>query len=656
MTSTTARVLLDSASQRTFMTKNLAKQLNLKSEHQELLSVSTFAASKSADLNTYVIQFHVELKDGTNLAMFANVLPQITNGIQRTPLLQKDIEFLKILPKEKLADFIPCTLETTQIDLLIGSDYFWNIVGGDKIVLPSGMFMLPSTLGYVITGRYPNPVHQGGNPSTLLAATRLNPVEDYHSVCCSVNISLDKHLDLEKFWSLESIGITDPIDGKCDDEILEKFDKTVGFVNGRYQVTFPWKSDKSELPDNSGVALRRLKSLVHRLKGDSSLLQSYNNVIQQQLSLGIIETVQDTNISVTNTYYLPHHPVLTPSKTTTKIRILYDASSKEQCGMNSLNECLYRGPVILPDMVGLLLRFRTYPVVVLADIEKAFLQVAIQEVDRDMTRFYWLKDPGKVDVENNLCVFRFCRVPFGLICSPFLLAATIKFHLQKEGTPLALHILHNIYVDNVLIGLESVNDIYGVYEEAKHIFKKAAINLREWNSNCLEFLKCLADGERSTTKDFTKVLGLLWDPVDDTISVSGVSGVSKNTVTTKRDVLHNVAKIFDPLGLFSPITLHGKLFLQKLWIADQSWDEPICSELNLEWNEVLQLLMEIPSLRIPRIVKSMKRSNQLLIFCDASTKAYATVIYLRIKDKFYSKSFIFKGLIGTYWKEKKEKI
>jgi len=72
MTSITTRVLLDSASQRTFMTKNLAKQLNLKSEHQELLSVSTFAAYKFSDLNTYVVQFHVELKDGTNLAMFAN--------------------------------------------------------------------------------------------------------------------------------------------------------------------------------------------------------------------------------------------------------------------------------------------------------------------------------------------------------------------------------------------------------------------------------------------------------------------------------------------------------------------------------------------------------------------------------------------------------
>ena len=92
---------------------------------------------------------------------------------------------------------------------------------------------------------------------------------------------------------------------------------------------------------------------------------------------------------------------------------------------------------------------------------------------------------------HNLCIFCFCRVQFGLICSPFLLAATIKFHLKREVSPLALHILYNIYVDNVLIGVDNVNDTHGIYEEAKHIFKKSAMDLREWNSNCSEFLESL---------------------------------------------------------------------------------------------------------------------------------------------------------------------
>ena len=87
------------------------------------------------------------------------------------------------------------------------------------------------------------------------------------------------------------------------------------------------------------------------------------------------------------------------------------------------------------------------------------------------------------------------------------------------------------------------------------------------------------------------------------------------------------------------------MFLQKLWAINQSWDEPLCSELISEliseWNQVLQLLIEIPSLKIPRFVKSTKSNNQLLIFCDASAKAYATVVYLRIKDTNFTTSFLF---------------
>ena len=102
------------------------------------------------------------------------------------------------------------------------------------------------------------------------------------------------------------------------------------------------------------------------------------------------------------------------------------------------------------------------------------------------------------------------------------MGATIKFHLQKEGSPLALHILRNIYVDNVLIGINSVNEICGVYEEAKSIFERAAMNLRQWNSNCCEFSEFLPNYEKAAASDNTSVLGLSWDQFKDTIIFQGV--------------------------------------------------------------------------------------------------------------------------------------
>ena len=132
-------------------------------------------------------------------------------------------------------------------------------------------------------------------------------------------------------------------------------------------------------------------------------------------------------------HYLPHHAVVTPAKTTTKVRVVYNASDKTRQANKSLNECLRRGPVMPPNLCGLLLKFRFSPIAVVGDIEKAFLSVGLQPADRDVTRFLWLKDPNNTNLENNTQIYRSCRVPFGVISSLFLLSATITYHLQKSN-------------------------------------------------------------------------------------------------------------------------------------------------------------------------------------------------------------------------------
>ena len=102
----------------------------------------------------------------------------------------------------------------------------------------------------------------------------------------------------------------------------------------------------------------------------------------------VIERVDENSIEGDLKYYVAHHGVITPNNTTTKLRIVYDASAKAKKNNISLNECLYRGPVILEDLCALLLRFRTHKIAVVADIEKAFDQVGLKETDRDVTRFF----------------------------------------------------------------------------------------------------------------------------------------------------------------------------------------------------------------------------------------------------------------------------
>ena len=152
---------------------------------------------------------------------------------------------------------------------------------------------------------------------------------------------------------------------------------------------------------------------------------------------GIIEKV-DTHLQnsekTPRKHYMPHYAVITPSKFTTKVRIVYDGSAKTKKDTKSLNECLLRGLVILEDLCGLLLRFQLE---LLVDLEKAFLQVGLQPSERDITRFLWLKDPSKLELSGNIQIYRFARVPFGVISSPFLLGATVAHHLEKKANPVA---------------------------------------------------------------------------------------------------------------------------------------------------------------------------------------------------------------------------
>ena len=93
--------------------------------------------------------------------------------------------------------------------------------------------------------------------------------------------------------------------------------------------------------------------------------------------------------------------------------------------------------MILPDLCGLLLRFRLAPIAVVENIEKAFLSVGLQAADKDVTRLLWLKDPAVTNIENNIQAYCFCHVPFGVISSLFLLSAAISYRLQRSGNQFA---------------------------------------------------------------------------------------------------------------------------------------------------------------------------------------------------------------------------
>ena len=227
---------------------------------------------------------------------------------------------------------------------------------------------------------------------------------------------------------------------------------------------------------------------------------------------------------------------------------------------------MHRGPVILEDLCSLLLRFRTKNVAVVADIEKAFLQISLQPESRDVTRFLWLKDISKPIDDDNLITYRFTRVPFGIICSPFLLSGSIQHYLRGLSVNYASKLLDDLYVDNVVSGEETPREAIELYVNSKKIFQGISMNLREWASNSTEVMKAIPKKER-VAKNPIKVLGLDWDSEKDTINVR--QRLRERRDMTKRQILKSTAEAYDPLGLLTPVTLQAKLLLRNLWKQNQ---------------------------------------------------------------------------------------
>ncbi|GFV01132.1 integrase catalytic domain-containing protein [Trichonephila clavipes] len=130
-----------------------------------------------------------------------------------------------------------------------------------------------------------------------------------------------------------------------------------------------------------------------------------------------------------------------------------------------------------------------------------------------------------------------------------------------------------------------------------------------------------------------RVLGLIWNLKTDSIQVKVVH---EEIVKTKRQLLSVIAQIFDLLGLFSPSVITLKIMLQELWKSKAFWDDPIPSSILENWNKFTKESKYLNSISIPRFMGIDQNSDIILHgFCDASTKAYAAVVYLKSKQEIY---------------------
>ena len=374
----------------------------------------------------------------------------------------------------------------------------------------------------------------------------------------------------------------------------------------------------------------------------------YDDVIQDQLKDGVIEKVNKEEYSPPGqVHYLPHREVIRYDKDTTKLRVVFDASAK--ANGPSLNDCLYVGPPLSPLLYDILLRFRVHKIAMTADIEKAFLNIAIAPQHRDFLRFLWPHDPMKINSE--LDCFRFTRVVFGVNSSPFLLNATIRHHLesyQELDPDFVAEVLRSLYVDDYASGSSETNEAFTLVKKIQECFLQGGFNMRKWLSNSGELMNLLNDHDKSNMenprleptveqRESHKVLGLQWKYQQDLLvfEFSNIlAGAERQKGLTKRVVLSTAAKFYDLLGLIAPITVLLKVMFQQLCKNNLGWDDHLDQPFQDKWDTFLDDLKKVRELTVERCYwkdteNQDVKSIEIHGFGDASKEAYGACIYLR---------------------------
>ena len=217
------------------------------------------------------------------------------------------------------------------------------------------------------------------------------------SVCFKANIERDFELacQVKSWYDMESYGAFKQIDPRsAADARAQEIIETTTFHNGqRYDVGMLWADDNIQLPNNYFSSLVQLKSLEKRLSRDTSLKKNYANTIREDLEKGYLTTVPDAHKVEQRSdreWYLPHHPVINPTKPGKVRRVLNGAAKFHG---TSLNKSLLTGPDLLQTLIHVLFRFRQHQFAVSADIEGMFLQVGVPDWDQTSLRFLWREDP-----------------------------------------------------------------------------------------------------------------------------------------------------------------------------------------------------------------------------------------------------------------------
>lgn len=609
----TVRALLDQGSQASFITEATAQYLRLKkSPVKSVVSGLGSIESTANSIVTLVLKSMTE--PSFMLEVTAYVLKNITSYIPERQVAHLDWSELEQLT---LAD--PQFSTPNRIDILLGADVYSKILKEGLKRAPSGSMVAQCTkLGWIVSG-----VTQVENKDSAGNITVMHTAVDQNDL-------------LKKFWEIEDqvpqTSILTEEELRCEE--LYKASTSRG-EDGRYTVNLPFK-DAIPACVNSNIreiAVRRFKALERKFAKNLNLKENYTKVIEEYLHLNHMRRVQKPDKMLNKAAYLPHHAVIREDKSTSKVRVVFDASCKNEKGV-SLNDTLMIGPTLQSDLRHIILRWRVHPIALTADIVKMYRQVRVAEDNVRYQRIVWRKEP-----DEEIQDYELLTVTFGTASAPYLAVKTLhQVALDyKQEFPTASEIVPtSYYMDDLMTGCSTIEEGRTLYIEMKTLLEKAGFELQKWNSNSSELMKKIetyeGKDEKEILNDSTKILGLTWCRSVDQFKYTVLLPSASETLS-KRIIISDIARLFDPLGWIAPSLILAKILIQKLWLAGVGWDDSVPDKIKEEWVTYRQDLENLCKVRVPRWLGTSNGSViELHGFSDASKAAYAAVVYTRCID------------------------
>ncbi|XP_011264271.2 uncharacterized protein LOC105256226 [Camponotus floridanus] len=609
-----ARALIDQGSEISLISERIAQVLRLPRTRSSIPLVGIGGKKSNKTRGIVFFKFRPHFNSNSELSMTAHILPKLTDTIPSIQIEQRNWHHLDGL---QLAD--KDFAYPNSIDLILGADIYGQIIESGLVKADKNSPIAQRTkLGWIISG---------------VAGSRanLNKIQGYH-----VSLNRELHDLIARFWESEEVSTTSTSSlsreaQECEQHFLTTHSRD---ADGRYVVQLPFKKPTNSLGDSRSKAGRILNNLSKRLKNEPAYSSSYSAFMKEYESLNHMKRVPDDETEPPLSFYLPHHGVVREGSLTTKLRVVFNGSSRSSTGV-SLNDLLHTGAKLQLDLFDVIIWFRQFRYVFSTDVEKMYRQIKVHPTDWNFQRILWL------DESHHTVTYQLTTVTYGLACAPFLALRVLNQLVSDEGSnfPLAVPILQRgRYVDDLFGGSNSIHHAREIVRQLDQLCMAGGFPLQKWISNNSEILDPIPAGRRVNSpclqiEDTTaiQVLGLCWKPVADNFQFT--INLSSSPVMTKRSVLSTIARLFDPLGLISPVIIPAKIFIQELWTIKIDWDDSLPPHLSSKWIKFIDQLKTTSNLTFPRWLNTQsKQPIEMHGFCDASQQAVSAVIYIRTSN------------------------